>query len=130
MADMFGPRCSHGVCQSGKFIYVCGGRSDKGLILKSFERYDVSMNLWEPLIDAPVAAIKPLLVQMNDRFIFKFGGITAEDSPSSAIERYDIMNNKWETIAYTFREDARGFTFYPSMTGTQISYNSIIVILL
>lgn len=127
LADMNSPRCSHGVCQSGKFIFVCGGRGDRGNILKSFERYDVSMNRWEPQPEAPTAAIKPLLVQMNDRYIFKFGGITAEETPMSSIERFDIPNNKWDTIMFNFREDARGFSFYPCMSGVQINYNSLLV---
>jgi len=132
MADMMSPRSSHGICINGQFVYTLGGRNDTLVPIKTFERYDTAVNLWERLPDCHVPVIRPLLVTLNDKFIFKIGGIGADDKPCSVIERFDIARSEWSIIEYTIREDSQtlkkaAFALHPMMTGVQISFNSILV---
>lgn len=132
MADLITARSSHGICVNGKFIYVVGGRNDTNLPIKSFERFDSSINVWEKLPDCQVPAIRPLLVTLNDKFIFKIGGIGTDDNPCNVIERFDITRNEWTSVDYRTREDNQtlkrmGFALHPMMSGVQINYNSIFV---
>lgn len=133
MADMAAARSSHGACLNGKYIYVLGGRNEAGVPMKTFERYDSSINVWEKLPDCQVAVIRPLLVTLNDKYIFKFGGIGADEHPCNVIERFDIGLSQWTTVNYHVREDSQilkssGFALHPMMTGVQISYNSVLVL--
>lgn len=132
LADLGTARSSHGICINGKFVYVLGGRNDTNQPIKSFERFDSSINSWEKLPDCQVPVIRPLLVTLNDKFIFKIGGIGADDNPCNVIERFDISRNEWTNVDYHVREENQslkriGFAFHPMMAGVQISYNSIFV---
>ena len=79
-------------------IYAIGGYggSANASCLSSVERYDVSLNKWEPVASMQQGRRALAAVAMPNG-IYAIGGYNGKDYISS-VEKYDIINDRWESL--------------------------------
>jgi Galactose oxidase, central domain/Kelch motif len=131
--DMNVAKASHAVCLVERKIYACAGSSDIEDSQKTFEYYDINLNLWNRLPDCHFPALRSLLVPLDEKYIYKFGGTSADGTVFKDIECYDIREKEWTIISDpVIRAEPEllkrlQFKFMAMMCGVQVNHNSILV---
>ena len=131
--DLNFARSSHAVCLVQNSIYACAGSSDIEEDQKTFERYDIDLNLWDRLPDCHFPALRSVMIPLDDKYIYKFGGTSSAGAVFKDIEYYNIREKEWiivsDPIVKADPETLRRlqFKYMPMMSGVQINSNSLMV---
>ena len=81
----------------GKYLYVIGGESNNGNLLKNVEAYDPEANTWSTIADMNVARKNCLSVTYNG-LLYAFGGNRKEFEDKTSFECYNPTTNKWTVL--------------------------------
>jgi hypothetical protein len=90
------PRNRHSSVFYGRFLYVIGGYNTANLA--ECERYDSSLDKWEPIAPLPHASRRhEAIVCENTRRIYTFGGISST-SDLDLIQEFELERQTWKLL--------------------------------
>ncbi len=102
-------RSRHAVAHIGTNLYILGGETTGGRLLRSMDRYDLTVNRWSALAPLP-EAVSNLAVARIGEFLYVAGGTRAADpenaspeaepsaSLNGALWRYSTVDDRWEVL--------------------------------